>query len=208
MRHATRRLLARLALLPMLAGCGETEAADDTTAETGDGDPGDGDGEPGDGDGDPGDGDGDPGDGDPGDGDGDPGGCPGEVVPQTEAELIAWLEGGGYADWTAESGVHASAGPHFGGVRTFVDDCLAGSLDDGANQHPPGSATIKELYGDGAEPLGWSVMVKVGPGSGGDTWYWFELYQDTVYADGVDAQLCTGCHGGGTDFVLTPWPLQ
>src|SRR5690606_37653647 len=159
--------------------------------------------ESGDGDGDPGDG-----DGDSGDGDGDPGSCPGLDVPTNGAELVPWLEGGGYQTWLAESGVHDSAGPHFGGVRTFVDTCLATSLDDDATEHPPGSAAIKELYGDGEQILGWSVMVKVAAGSGGDTWYWFERYGDTVYADEVGSNLCTGCHGDGSDYFLSPWPLQ
>lgn len=203
-------LLATLCL--SAAACTDDDGGSDepgTESGDGDGDPGDGDGDPGDGDGDPGDGDGDgDGDGNPGDGDGDPESCPGREVPTSEAALMPWLESGAYQSWLAESGVHASAGPHFGGVRTYVDDCLAASLDAAATEHPLGSATIKELYGTGEEILGWSVMVKVASGSGGDTWYWFERYQNTVYADEVGAGLCTGCHGAGVDFVLTPWPLQ
>ncbi len=206
--------------LPAAACTGDDTADDDVAEETeGDGDPGDGDGDPtttGDGDGDPTTtGDGDPtttGDGDPtttGDGDdGDPQPCSGELLPQDEFELIAWLEGGGYTDWAAESGIHDSTGPHFGDVRAFVDSCLFDSLDAAATEHPPGSASVKELYGGGDQILGWAVMLKVEPGAGGDTWYWFEVYNGTVYADGTGAGLCTGCHGGGVDFFLSPWPLQ
>ena len=186
------------------AGCTEDGGgSQETGSETGDGDgdPGDGDG-----DGDPGDGDGD-GDGD-GNGDGDPRACAGEAVPTNEAELIPWLEGGAYETWLTESGVHESSGPHFGGVRTFVDDCLAASLEAGATEHPPGSAAIKQLYGDGDAIVGYSVMVKVAAGTGDDTWYWFERYGETVYADAIGSELCTGCHGAGTDYFLSPWPLQ
>jgi hypothetical protein len=206
----------------LLAGCGDdngdgpSEATLGDTVGDGDGDPtGDGDGDPtGDGDGDPtGDGDGDPtgdGDGDPtgdGDGDGDPT-CSGASMPQGQAELNAWLEGGGYRGWSAESGVHPSDGPHFGGVRTYVDTCLAGSLAADASEHPVDAVAVKELYGNGDAIRGWAVMRKVAPGSGGDSWYWYEIYDDSVFADAIGANLCTGCHGGGTDFVLTPWPLQ
>ena len=38
---------------------------------------------------------------------------------------------------------------------------------------------------------------------GGDGWYWYEIYNDDVIADGQGLGLCTGCHGGGTDFILT-----
>jgi hypothetical protein len=173
-----------------------------------DGDDGDGQNqefgtESGDGDGDPGDG--DPGDGDPGDG--DPGNCTGgEGVPTNGAELLTWLEAGHYAAWLAEPAPHAGAGPHFGNVRTFVDTCLQESLDAGAPEHPPGSTAVKELFGNGDAVLGWAVMVKVAEGEGGDGWYWYEVYNDTTYADDVGATLCTSCHSGGVDYFLTPWP--
>jgi hypothetical protein len=197
-RSPLRFALFALTLSPAASACTDDGSSDGQATESGDGD-----GDGGDGDGDPGDG-----DGDPGDGDSDPDSCLGLTVPTTEAELVAWLESGAYSSWLAESDVHGSTGPHFGGVRTFVDDCLAASLDDGATEHPLGSATIKELYGNDDQIGGWAVMVKVAAGTGGDSWYWFENYQGTVYADGVDVGLCTGCHGSGVDFFLSPWPLQ
>ena len=190
LRRASSFALPALICLE-LAACNEGGSdSEETDSESGDGD---GDGESGDGE---------------GDGDGDPQACAGEAVPTNEAELVPWLESGAYETWLTESAVHESSGPHFGGVRTFVDDCLATSLDADATEHPPGSATIKELYGDGEQILGWSVMVKVAAGTGGDTWYWFERYGDTVYADAIGSDLCTDCHGAGTDHFLSPWPLQ
>jgi hypothetical protein len=131
-----------------------------------------------------------------------------ELPPTNGAELQTWLETGEYLEWAAESGVHASDGPHFGGVRTFVNDALFGSLEARAAAHPEGAAAVKELYGGGGTVLGWSVMVKVQADAGGDGWYWNETYEGNVYGDGIGDGSCTGCHGGGDDYVLTPFPLQ
>jgi hypothetical protein len=103
--------------------------------------------------------------------------------------------------------VHPGAGPHFGGVRTFVDACLAGALNND-DARPPGAAAVKELYGNGDDLLGWAVMAKVALGEGVDTWYWFEVYQNTIFADGIGAALCANCHSSGDDYFLSPWPLQ
>jgi hypothetical protein len=130
-----------------------------------------------------------------------------ELPPTQGAALETWLAEGRYTAWAAESGVHPSAGPHGGGVRTFVNASLFASLDAGASEHDVGAAVVKELFsGDAID--GWAVMVKVEAGNGGDGWYWYEIIGNSVVADGTGVGLCTGCHGGGTDFVLTPYPLQ
>lgn len=130
-------------------------------------------------------------------------------IPTDAAALGDWLEGFGYLQWDAESSVHPSTGPHFGGVRTFLSPELVTSLQAGNAEHPMGSATVKELYGDGDVILGWSVSVKLAADSaGGDNWYWYELYDGSVIAEGEGVGVCTGCHGDGTDYVLTPFPLQ
>lgn len=131
-----------------------------------------------------------------------------DVPPTGSAALLPWLKAGGYAGWMAESAPHQSAGPHFGQVRVFVNPTLASSLGAGSAGHPPDAAAVKELYGNGATVLGWSVMVRTDGTAGGDGWYWFEDYQGTEYADGNGVGLCTGCHSGGQDFVLSSWPLQ
>lgn len=129
-------------------------------------------------------------------------------VPTTTAEVEAFLAGGSYTSFTAESGPHDSAGPHFGDVRVFVNDVLLASLETGGGNHPVCSAAIKELYGNGNTVRGHSLSVKVSEGTTGDSWYWYELYDGSTFADGVGESLCTGCHGGGDDFVLSPFPLQ
>lgn len=133
-----------------------------------------------------------------------------EPPPTNSAELVPWLEAGEYLEWAAESGPHASAGPH-GMVRTFMNDALIGSFEAGLAQHPEGAAAVKELYTAGGQPNGWAVMVKVQPDSaGGAGWYWYETLGGNVFADGTGEALCTGCHSGVgmVDFVLTPFPLQ
>ncbi len=131
------------------------------------------------------------------------------LPPTNSAELVPWLEAGEYLDWDAESAPHPSAGPH-GTVRTFFNDVLTASFEAGASEHPQDAATVKELYDAGGSLDGWAVMVKVQADSaGGDGWYWYEVIGASVFADGTGVALCTGCHsGGGTDYVLSPYPLQ
>ncbi|MCX4243563.1 hypothetical protein [Paraliomyxa miuraensis] len=132
-----------------------------------------------------------------------------QVPPTNRAELVPWLESGEYQGWTSESGIHPSAGPHGAGVLTFVNDALLASLEAANPAHPQDAATVKELYDAGGSLVGWAVMVKIQPDSAsGDGWYWYEVVDTTVYADGTGEALCTGCHNGGVDYVLTPFPLQ
>lgn len=148
-------------------------------------------------------------------GDGGSGAAPGSggdssdcVVPADVAALEAFLDDGGYQSWSAEPGPHDSTGPHFGAVRVFVNDVLFDSLDAGQGAHPRCAATVKELYGGGTDVLGYSVWLKIDDESaGGANLFWYEKYQGSTYADGLGAGICTGCHGGGLDYFLTPFPL-
>ena len=117
---------------------------------------------------------------------------------------MSFLEANAYGDWARESDIHGSDGPHFGDVLTFVNQALFESLEAGNDQHPVGAASVKELYGSGDDIIGHAVMVKVTD----DTWYWYEDANGRVFADGNSVGLCEGCHSSGTDFVLTPFPLQ
>ncbi len=127
-------------------------------------------------------------------------------VPPTGAPLLAWLQAGNYAKWAAEPDKHASAGPHFGGVRAFFNAALTASLASGGNSHPVGAAAVKELYGSGNKVIGWAVMVKTAAPSAGASWYWYEHYQGQKFADGNGTALCTGCHTPGKDYVLSKGP--
>ncbi len=132
-------------------------------------------------------------------------------LPPTQGDALEeWLALGSYKSWAAESKVHMSTGPHGGNVRTYVNAALFSSLEAGNAMHPQGAATVKELYGGGVDTItGYAVMVKVAPDSaGGEGWYWYERVGGTTYADGTGVGLCSGCHVGGADYVLTPFPLQ
>ncbi|MGH1347432.1 MAG: hypothetical protein ACRBN8_38085 [Nannocystales bacterium] len=127
--------------------------------------------------------------------------------PVGAAALLPWLEAGNYSRWDAEAERHPSQGPHFDGVRTFVNATLLDSLEAGSDDHPVGSSVVKELYGAGPDVGGWAVMVKVAAGSSVDSWYWYESFQGTTYADDTGVSLCGNCHGRGVDFVRTTLPL-
>lgn len=128
-------------------------------------------------------------------------GEPVDQVPPTDgAALLTWLEAGSYADWNAEPSIHDSAGPHFGDVRVFANDDLADALSGGSQDHPVGAASVKELYGDGPTVRGWAVSVKTAAGSSGDNWYWYEVYDGTVYSDANGDNTCVPCHSSGVDF--------
>ena len=144
---------------------------------------------------------------DPADSDDLPGTLVSEVPPTTARDLRAWLDEGAYLDWAAESAPHASAGPHFGDVQTYVNAAFEAAALAG-DTHPVGSASVKELFGSGDTVLGHAVMVKVAPGTAADSWYWFERYQGNNFANGEGDPLCVDCHVAGNDHVLTPFPLQ
>lgn len=133
------------------------------------------------------------------------------VPPTTDAALQAWLAAGEYAAFLPESGIHDSAGPHGGAVRTFVNRALAGSLTSCASSHPVGAAAVKELYDEGVLD-GWAVMVKTEDGTGAARWFWYEVFSTAADATpaftGQGHDTCTGCHDGGLDAVRTRWPLQ
>lgn len=131
-------------------------------------------------------------------------------APTESAELLPWLEKGAYREWSAESGIHRSEGPHFGRVRTFFSPRLVQSMGGTGGGHPRGVAAVKELYGSVSEEvIGWAVAVKKDfPSADGAGWYWYEVMRGMVYADGRGAGQCVGCHMRGVDFILTPWPLR
>lgn len=133
-------------------------------------------------------------------------------VPINGAALLPWLQARSYAMFPRETKVHASSGPHGGSVRTYITPSLDASLAAKAVEHPEGSAMVKELY-TGAEVSGWAVAVKTASTSAaGDNWYWYEIFGTTSatkpVADGKGLPGCKGCHSGGKDFVLSPYPLQ
>ncbi|MEZ4265573.1 MAG: hypothetical protein R3F39_04280 [Myxococcota bacterium] len=135
----------------------------------------------------------------------------GEVPPVSGPELLTWLQAGNYAAWASESSAHESGGPHFGQVRVFINPILAASLAAGDATYPKGAAAVKELFGETATATAssWSVWVKTDADSnGGLSTYWYEIFDGSVFANAKGALICTDCHAGGADFLLTSYPLQ
>ncbi len=95
-------------------------------------------------------------------------------------------------------------------MRTFLNDTLLTSFEQGLTAHPVDSVAVKELWGNGDAIIGWAIEVKVQADSAnGDGWYWYEKIDNSEIGGGTGIGTCTGCHGGGgTDYVLTPFPLQ
>jgi len=138
-------------------------------------------------------------------------------IPADSAKLFAYLQSGAYRSFTAqETKQHPSAGPHTKvglDVQVFLNDALDRSLASGAEQHPKGSAVVKEMYSAKGDLRGWAVAVKTAADSAdGQGWYWYEVKSTTdnrrpvAAANGVG--LCAGCHAAGRDFVLSNYPLE
>ena len=130
-------------------------------------------------------------------------------IPLGGAALETWLKAGHYKQWRSESKPHDSQGPHFGKVRAYLNPAAFESMQSSAKDHPKGTVTVKELYGQGNTVQGWSVAIKTAAdSSGGTNWYWYEIFQNKVVKDGKGILLCRACHITGRDYVLTPWPLK
>lgn len=133
-----------------------------------------------------------------------------EMVPSEETALNEFLVASGYTGFAAEAAVHDSTGPH-GKVRTFYNDLLAGSLQAANTEHPVGAAVVKELYDSaGTELSGWAAMVKTGSGTAEGSWYFYEVLSivpgTEPVATGQGVAQCAGCHGSGTDYIVSTGP--
>ena len=130
-------------------------------------------------------------------------------VPGNAAELKSFLQAGGYLGFAKESARHPSAGPHFGDALVYLSPKLDASLAAGNTSHPVGSAAVKELFGDGAEVMGYTVWLKSEDGDEGSDHYWYERFDGRTFADGLGESICVGCHGqSDRGFVQSNYPLQ
>ena len=128
------------------------------------------------------------------------------LVERTPA-LEAWLEEGVYESWACETVPHPRRGVSAHGVNRVCSNDLAASFTGTpGDERPPGTASVKELYDDAANLVGYAVAVKLDAASAaGKGWYWYERAADRVNADGRgDASqaksACVGCHSAaGTD---------
>jgi hypothetical protein len=128
-----------------------------------------------------------------------PDGGSSQPPPQGQLAVEAWLASGSYLQppWRCESGIMAPRlnGAH-GRNRTCTNDILLGA---DSVPYPVGSASVKEMFDAQSRPNGFAVSLKVAPGSGNDSWYWYERPGSSPtsrpVADGVAVDLCGGaCH--------------
>jgi len=135
-----------------------------------------------------------------------------KMVPTNPEELFVYLQKNEYKGFVHESEMHRSKGPH-DDVITFLNPILDASLKAGNTEHPVNAASVKELYKNG-KMYGWAVMVKIkmDGDSKGKRWYWYEVTSTTdpkeIYAEGVGAPKCAGCHLPGKDMVRSKYPLK
>lgn len=133
--------------------------------------------------------------------------------PAEGAQLFEWLSEGNYKEWSRETEMHPSAGPHPTTVIAYFNSILDQSMSAGADSHPEGAAAVKELYNADGVLSGWAVSIKTAADSqAGQGWYWYEILgtnpDSRVVANANGVPLCFGCHTPGKDFVLTAFPLQ
>ncbi len=134
-----------------------------------------------------------------------------DLVPSEAEALNAFLVAKRYEGFAAEPAIHPTAGPHKDTVRSFFNSVLDSSLRAGGDDHPVGSAVIKELYKDDVLD-GWAVMVKTANSAAtpADDWYFYEVLSAAPGTGPVaqenGASLCAGCHGAGTDYIRTSYP--
>ena len=128
-----------------------------------------------------------------------------QIPPMGKTALEPWLAAGRFlsSTWTCEATISAPrtdpttgiVGEH-GRHRVCSNDILLGS-DSGP--YPVGSASVKEQFDTMDAPYGFAVGLKVAPGMGTETWYWYErtgrLASLSPVADGIGARACgSDCH--------------
>jgi hypothetical protein len=133
-----------------------------------------------------------------------------ETPPGRKGALLRWLRAGMYRQaYTPEPAVHRSLSTAHGlNVRTWYSLVLAEDLATGRTSFRRGAAMVKELYPSGdTEVLGWSVMRKVRAASGarGKGWLFYERLPGGGTFFGRGLAVCTSCHQGGQDYLLSPF---
>ena len=133
--------------------------------------------------------------------------------PQGQAAIDAWLASGAYLSWNCEPEALQRTSIH-GPDRICSNDIIADDLQaSNTAAWRQGAAAVKELYNsDLSSIIGYAVYLKTAPDSAnGDNWYWYEVIDGAIFADGLGESQCSGCHSaandeqvGARDFVYAP----
>ncbi len=135
-----------------------------------------------------------------------------DSVPTSPDQLFAYLQAGSYQSFSHESSAHPTGGPHATAVIAYLNGILDPSMSTGTQPHPRGAAAVLELFDGSGAAAGWAVMVKTHEGSKpGDGWFWYSVASITDGNPAVASwreAACLDCHSSGSDYVLSPYPLQ
>lgn len=124
-----------------------------------------------------------------------------EIPPQGHAALQGWLAEGHYLAWSCEPAPHPARPPGAHGANRICSNAALAASASGT--FPAGAASVKELYRE-SSITGYAVGIKLADGADTASWYWYEAVGNSVYADGVNRGICTGCHADAPrDFVFT-----
>ncbi|MEO2053098.1 MAG: cytochrome P460 family protein [Allomuricauda sp.] len=138
-------------------------------------------------------------------------------VPLDKDALFTYLISKKYQEFkNQESKMHPSLGPHTNlglPVKVYMNDKISESLKTGNQEHPMGSAIVKEMFDKDERLSGWAVMVKTQDKSNdGKGWFWYEVTsvedKNSIAAIGNGVKGCVACHGIGKDQVRTTFPLK
>jgi len=134
-------------------------------------------------------------------------GCGGAIeppapVPTEPAELHGFLAAGEYQAWRSEPDLKPGLNSTMHRVFLREDAAIDGS--------PVGAAAVRELWdADGAEQLAWSAVVKVDPGEGPESWFFYETYdfddREAHLVAEVAANGCASCHAAEVDVIRTEY---
>ena len=127
-----------------------------------------------------------------------PAGVP-ERPPRGQKAIEAWLAQGHYrtAPWRCEQGISPARGNGAHGRTRVCSNDLVFVGDSGP--FPAGAASVKEMYDADDRSNGYAVGLKIAPGDGDATWYWYERGGTSPtsqpVADGVGVEECgPRCH--------------
>jgi hypothetical protein len=131
-------------------------------------------------------------------------------VPSDDKALFAYLSSGKYKSFKQlQLSALGGAAHEASALRVYYNAPLYQSLTTGTNfEHPAQAAAIAERYDNQGNVRGWVVSVKVNANSdGGQGWYWYAVDSTVdaskLIASGLGLGLCSNCHAGGADYVLS-----
>lgn len=119
-----------------------------------------------------------------------------QVPPMGQAAIEPWLAAGIYKTWRCETSIYPM---RLNGAHNRHRICSNDLIYAAGPALPVGATSVKELYDAMDRPFGYAVGIKIAPGEGDSTWYWYERIGRLAIlqpvADGVGVRECgPNCH--------------